>query len=61
MYDMLTPLELESAAKFVKKHEKKHYKPRIQYIIHCSSIGDSIYVQCDLCLKTKDITDYGCW
>ena len=56
---MMTPIEREAAKKFKKKH--KHYQTEIIYIIRTSPLGDSIHAQCLACLKTKDLTDYGCW
>lgn len=56
----LTELEESAYQKFRKKHLKECEGSTI-ISFQSSGIGYNIYVECDDCGATKDITDYGSW
>lgn len=63
----LNEKEQELANEFVKEHkdciEYNHSTigGHFDYIVTPTSIGEIVHIQCSICKKNKDITDYDCW
>ena len=69
----LDEIETKAAEEFIKKHNHKEQLRKagklgfstpgrqISYSFAPTGIGTKVVIQCDLCGKTKDITNYDNW
>jgi hypothetical protein len=57
----LTPLELKLEKKFQDEHYKKHKRDHRKISFVPTGVGSAVEIECLICKKKKDITDYGSW
>ena len=57
----LSSKENEAANKFFEKHRRKCHANNLRYIFQPTAIGTIVKVQCPICKKKKEVTDYELW